>query len=110
MAGVTVFRVQPNVDQLAWFDDVDMSWTDERLGRDGALFAAWSAPELSVVPADAPLSDVLFNPVALAVSPAPPGGSAARQAGVVHSALFAFGPGVAAIREHCAAWFRLVGT
>jgi hypothetical protein len=52
----------------AWFDDEHQTWNDERLNMVGSLAGDWRVPRLQLVRPERGVTDVLYNPNALAVS------------------------------------------
>jgi hypothetical protein len=71
---MTIFEIKPSSlpngeFAAAWFDDEQQTWEDERLDKVGALASTWTSPRLKVFrAAERGVTDVLFNPNALAVS------------------------------------------
>lgn len=52
----------------AWFDNEQRTWDDERLHKVGSLANEWKSPHFQLYRAGRGVTDVLFNPNALAVS------------------------------------------
>jgi hypothetical protein len=70
---MSVFEIKPSSLPsgelaVAWFDDEPRLWDDERLHKVGALAGEWHAPRFRLFRAERGVTDVLFNPNALAVS------------------------------------------
>jgi hypothetical protein len=71
---MTIFEIKPSSlpngeFAAAWFDNEQRTWEDERLHKIGALGGEWASPRLKLFrAAERGVTDVLFNPNALAVS------------------------------------------
>jgi hypothetical protein len=71
---MTIFEIEPSSlpngeFAASWFDNEQRIWEDERLHKVGAVAGEWTSPRLKLFrAAGRGVTDVLFNPNALAVS------------------------------------------
>ncbi len=71
---MSIFELQPSSlpdgeFAAACFDNEDRLWADERLYKAASLVGEWRSPQFQLFRAERGVTDVLFNPNAIAVSP-----------------------------------------